>query len=51
MGSRQYGIISRLFNEFKERGIIDVNGQSIEIIDSDKLEALCMCKSLLAYKI
>lgn len=43
--------VSRLLNEFKEQGIIEVKGQAIEIIDSDKLEALCKCKSLLAYKI
>ena len=43
--------ISRLINEFREQGIIEVDGQTIEIIDSDKLEALCKCKSLLAYKV
>lgn len=43
--------VSRLLNEFKEQGIIEVKGQSIEIVNSDKLEALCKCKSLLAYKI
>ena len=43
--------ISRLFNEFKEKGIIKVNGQTIEILDSDKLESLCKCKSLVAYAV
>jgi CRP-like cAMP-binding protein len=43
--------ISRLFNEFREKGIIKVNGQTIEILDSDKLEALCKCKSLVAYAV
>jgi len=43
--------ISRLFNEFREKGIIKVNGQTIEILDSDKLESLCKCKSLVAYAV
>lgn len=43
--------ISRLFNEFKEKGIIKVNGQTIEILDSDKLKSLCKCKSLVAYAV
>ena len=43
--------ISRMLGEFKEQGIIKVEGHKIEILDSDKLEALCMCQSLLAYKI
>jgi CRP/FNR family transcriptional regulator len=43
--------ISRMLGEFKEQGIIRVNGQTIEILDSDKLESMCMCQSLLAYKI
>jgi len=43
--------ISRLLNDFREQGIIKVKGQSIEIIDSDKLESLCKCKSLVAYAV
>jgi CRP/FNR family transcriptional regulator len=42
---------SRLLSDFREQGIISVNGQNIEILDSDKLESLCKCKSLLAYKV
>ena len=43
--------ISRLFNEFREKGIIKVNGQTIAVLDSDKLELLCKCKSLVAYAV
>jgi len=43
--------ISRLFNEFREGGIIKVDGQTIEVLDSDKLESLCKCKSLVAYAV
>ena len=43
--------ISRLFNEFREKGIIKVNGQEIEILDSEKLESLCKCQSLVAYSV
>jgi CRP-like cAMP-binding protein len=43
--------ISRLLSEFKEKGIIKAKGQTIEILDSRKLESLCMCKSLQAYKV
>jgi len=42
--------VSRLLGEFKEQGIIKVNGQTIEIMDSKKLESLCKCESLLTYK-
>ena len=43
--------ISRMLGEFKEQGILKVKGHKIEILDSDKLESMCMCQSLLAYKI
>lgn len=43
--------ISRLLNEFREKGIIKVNGQKIEILDSDKLVSMCKCKSLVAYSV
>jgi CRP-like cAMP-binding protein len=43
--------VSRLLHEFKEQGIINVKGHTIEILDSEKLESLCKCKSLLAYKV
>jgi CRP-like cAMP-binding protein len=43
--------VSRLLSEFKEQGIINVKGHTIEILDSEKLESLCMCKSLQAYKV
>ena len=36
---------------FRDKGIIKVNGQTIEILDSDKLESLCKCKSLVAYAV
>ena len=41
--------VSRLINEFKELGIIKVSGHTIEIVDSDRLESMCKCKSLLTY--
>lgn len=43
--------ISRMLAELKEKGIIKVDGQNIEILDSDKLESMCMCESLSAYRI
>ena len=43
--------VSRLFNEFRDKGIIKVDGQTIEILDSDQLESLCKCKSLVAYAV
>ena len=43
--------VSRMLSEFKEQGIIKAKGRTIEIIDSKKLESLCMCKSLQAYKV
>ena len=41
--------VSRLINEFKELGIIKARGQTIEILDSKRLESMCQCKSLLTY--
>jgi len=38
--------ISRLLSDFKEQGFIKVNGQTIEILDPQKLESMCHCKSL-----
>jgi CRP/FNR family transcriptional regulator len=38
--------ISRLLGDFKERGIINVRGQTIEITDADKLKDICDCESL-----
>lgn len=38
--------ISRLISEFKEQGVIRVSGQTIEIMDSDKLATICNCESL-----
>ena len=43
--------ISRLLSEFRDKGIIKVDGQTIEILDSDQLKELCKCKSLLAYAV
>lgn len=43
--------ISRMLHELKDKGIIKVDGQTIEILDSEQLESMCMCQSLLAYKI
>ena len=43
--------ISRMLHELKDKGIIKVDGQTIEILDSAELESMCMCQSLLAYKI
>jgi len=43
--------ISRMLADFKEKGIIKVDGQSIEILDSEKLESMCMCESLSAYRV
>lgn len=38
--------VSRLIGDFKEQGIINVKGQTIEILDAKKLESMCHCKSL-----
>lgn len=35
--------LSRLISEFKEKGLIKSQGQSIEIINERQLESLCMC--------
>jgi CRP/FNR family transcriptional regulator len=43
--------ISRLFNDFKEQGIIRVKGRTIEILDSEKLELQCKYKSIPVYKL
>ena len=43
--------ISRLINDFRKEGIIEVKGHTVEITDPDKLESLCQCKSLHAYKV
>lgn len=43
--------VSRMLADLREREIIKVNGQSIEILDSDQLQSMCMCQSLSAYKI
>jgi len=43
--------VSRMLSDFREKGIIRVDGQIIEILDSEKLESMCMCQSLSAYKI
>lgn len=43
--------VSRMIGELKDQGIIDVKGQTIEIIDLQKLESMCKCQSLMAYKI
>ena len=38
-----------LVNNFKERGIIKGQGQTIEILEDDKLESICKCESLATY--
>lgn len=43
--------ISRLFNEFKEQGIIKVTGRTVEIVDPEKLESQCKCKSISVFKL
>jgi len=43
--------VSRMLSEFREKEIIKVDGPNIEILDSEKLESMCMCQSLSAYKI
>ena len=43
--------VSRLIGDFKEQGIINVKGQTIEILDDNKLESMCHCKSLNVFKI
>lgn len=43
--------VSRLISGFKDRRIIDVKGQTIEILDPDKLESMCKCKSLPVYEL
>jgi CRP/FNR family transcriptional regulator len=43
--------VSRMLGEFKEKGVIRVDGHTIEILDTEKLESMCMCPALLAYKI
>ena len=41
--------VSRLFTEFKDQGVIKVSGQTIEILDTDKLKSMCKCESLLSF--
>jgi len=43
--------ISRLFHEFKEEGIIKVAGRTVEIVNSEKLESQCRCKSTPCFKL
>ena len=43
--------VSRPIGDFKERGIIKGTGQTIEILDDNKLVDICKCESLPAYKI
>jgi len=43
--------VSRMFGEFREQGIINVKGNTIEILDAEKLGSMCKCDSLQAYKI
>ena len=43
--------VSRMLADLREKGIIRVDGHYIEILDSGKLESMCMCESLSAYKI
>ncbi len=40
-----------MFGEFREQGIINVKGNTIEILDAEKLGSMCKCDSLQAYKI
>ena len=41
--------VSRLISDFKDRGIISGKGQTIEVIDTDKLLDICKCESLAVY--
>ena len=41
--------VSRLISDFKERGIIEGKGQTIEIVDEQKLMDICKCESLPIY--
>lgn len=41
--------VSRLIGEFKERGVIEVNGNVIEILDAKLLKNICKCETLSIY--
>jgi CRP/FNR family transcriptional regulator len=43
--------VSRLFSDFKARGIIKSEGQTVEILDADKLQNICQCDTLDIYKL
>jgi len=43
--------VSRMISELKDQGVIEVKGHTIEIMDPQKLEDMCKCKSLLTFKI
>ena len=43
--------VSRLISDFREQGIINSQGKTIEILDFNKLETLCKCESLSTTKI
>ena len=43
--------VSRLLGKFKSQGIIKVTGQTIEILEVEKLEAMCKCELLTTSKI
>ncbi len=43
--------VSRLLSKFKSEGIITGSGQTIEILEIEKLEAMCKCEMLTTYKI
>jgi len=43
--------VSRILAGLRAKGVIKVDGQRIEILDSEELESMCMCKSLSAYKV
>jgi CRP-like cAMP-binding protein len=41
--------VSRLIGDFKERGLIKVKGNNIELVKNDELQTICKCETLTVY--
>ena len=41
--------VSRLIGDFKERGLIKVKGNTIELAKNDELQVICKCETLTVY--